>query len=66
MDSYIVEKGDTIVARIEPCLQNGKGFYCNDIEKGFGSTEFLVFRPKDTTKFNSLFLYYLMKMFSKI
>ena len=56
------EKGDTIVARIEPCLQNGKGFYCNDIEKGFGSTEFLVFRPKDTTKFNSLFLYYLMKM----
>ena len=56
------EKGDTIVARIEPCLQNGKGFYCNDIEKGFGSTEFLVFRPKDTSNFDSLFLYYLMKM----
>lgn len=56
------ELGDTIVARIEPCLQNGKGFYCKDIKKGFGSTEFLVFRPLNEKKMDSLFLYYLMKM----
>ena len=23
------EEGDTVVARIEPCLQNGKGFQCS-------------------------------------
>ena len=29
------EEGDTVVARIEPCLQNGKGFQC-PYKKGFG------------------------------
>ena len=52
--------GDTVIARIEPCLQNGKRFFCDSIEKGFGSTEYLVFRPKDHTV-NSLFLYYFMQ-----
>ena len=40
------ERGDSIVARITPCLRNGKRFFCKNIECGFGSTEFLVFRPK--------------------
>lgn len=42
-------KGDTLVARITPCLENGKtafvGFL-NDEEIGWGSTEFIVMRPK--------------------
>lgn len=41
---------DTLVARITPCLENGKTGYVNclaDAEVGVGSTEFLVFRPKE-------------------
>ena len=53
------EKGDTVVARIEPCLQNGKGFQCS-YEKGFGSTEFLVFRPLNTKVIDYNYLYYFM------
>lgn len=52
--------GDTVIARITPCLQNGKGFYCHDIGVGFGSTEYLVFRPKDN-KVDNKYLYYLMQ-----
>ena len=52
--------GDTIIARITPCLQNGKGFYCHNIGEGFGSTEFIVLRPKDQTV-DSRYLYYLMQ-----
>ncbi|MEA5096239.1 MAG: restriction endonuclease subunit S [Sedimentibacter saalensis] len=54
------EKGDTVIARIEPCLQNGKGFYVNEVPCGFGSTEFLVFRPKDES-IDSKFLYYYLQ-----
>lgn len=54
------EKGDTVIARIEPCLQNGKGFFAKNIQIGFGSTEFLVFRPKNE-KIDTDFLYYLMQ-----
>lgn len=53
------EKGDTVIARIEPCLQNGKGFFADNIYCGFGSTEFLVFRPKDES-IDNRFLYYFM------
>lgn len=52
--------GDTVIARIEPCLQNGKRFFVHNIGQGFGSTEFLVFRPKDK-KIDEQFLYYLMQ-----
>jgi type I restriction enzyme, S subunit len=41
---------DTLVARITPCLENGKTGYVDcleDTEVAFGSTEFLVFRPKE-------------------
>ena len=53
--------GDTIVARITPCLENGKTAYVDILNKnevGFGSTEFIVLRnkPKLTDK---QFLFYL-------
>ena len=41
--------GDTIMARITPCLENGKTAMVNILapgEVGFGSTEFIVFRAK--------------------
>jgi len=40
---------DTIMARITPCLENGKTAKINfldDGEIGFGSTEYIVFRAK--------------------
>lgn len=55
------QRGDTVVARIEPCLQNGKGFFVKDLDEGFGSTEFLVFRSKDEKKLDNIYLYYLMQ-----
>lgn len=54
------EDGDTVIARIEPCLQNGKKFFVKDIGKGFGSTEFLVFRPRDKNV-DAKYLYYFMQ-----
>ena len=53
------QKGDTVIARITPCLQNGKKFYCKNIDEGFGSTEYLVFRPKNNS-IDNLYLYYFM------
>ena len=53
--------GDTIMARITPCLENGKAAKVNileDGEVGFGSTEYIVFRAKETT--DPDFLYYLV------
>ena len=41
--------GDTVIARITPCLENGKTAYVDmldDGEIGFGSTEFIVMRAK--------------------
>jgi len=41
--------GDTLVARITPCLENGKTAYVDflaDDQTGWGSTEFIVLRPK--------------------
>ena len=54
------EDNDTVIARIEPCLQNGKRFFVRNIKKGFGSTEYLVFRPKDDSV-DAVFLYYFMQ-----
>ena len=42
--------GDTIMARITPCLENGKTAQVNILnnnEIGFGSTEYIVFRAKE-------------------
>jgi type I restriction enzyme, S subunit len=41
--------GDTLVARITPCLENGKTAYIDflkDGQVGWGSTEYIVLRPK--------------------
>ena len=41
--------GDTLLARITPCLENGKAAFVDflaDQQVGWGSTEFLVMRPK--------------------
>lgn len=41
--------GDTLVARITPCLENGKIAYVDFLQKGqvgWGSTEYIVLRPK--------------------
>ena len=42
--------GDTVMARITPCLENGKTAYIDclaEAEVGIGSTEFIVLRPKN-------------------
>ena len=44
--------GDTLLARITPCLENGKTAFVDfldDNEAGFGSTEYIVMRPKKDT-----------------
>jgi type I restriction enzyme S subunit len=41
--------GDTLVARITPCLENGKTAYVDflaDGQVGWGSTEYIVLRPR--------------------
>ncbi|KKS44046.1 MAG: Restriction modification system DNA specificity domain containing protein [candidate division CPR1 bacterium GW2011_GWA2_42_17] len=54
--------GDTIFARITPCLENGKIAMVKGLEEGigFGSTEFFVFRGKDGVS-DSDFVYYLSR-----
>ncbi|MCE4982577.1 restriction endonuclease subunit S [Staphylococcus epidermidis] len=57
------QNGDTLLARITPCLENGKTAYVDileDEEIAFGSTEFFVLRPIDN-KLDSQFLYYLFR-----
>lgn len=53
--------GDTIMARITPCLENGKTAYIDFLDQdevAFGSTEFIVFREINGVS-NSRFIYYL-------
>lgn len=53
--------GDTIMARITPCLENGKTAKVNVLEEnevGFGSTEYIVFRAKRGVDVD--YLYYLI------
>jgi len=53
--------GDTLLARITPCLENGKTAQVtilDDNEIGFGSTEFIVLRQKPKHTVND-FIYYL-------
>ena len=41
--------GDTLLARITPCLENGKTAFVDFLSEGqvgWGSTEYIVFRPK--------------------
>lgn len=42
------QNGDSLLARITPCLENGKAAFINRLDNGeigFGSTEYIVFRP---------------------
>ena len=53
--------GDTIMARITPCLENGKTSFVDfldDKEVAFGSTEFIVMRAKEGIT-DSQYIYYL-------
>lgn len=53
--------GDTIMARITPCLENGKTAKVTVLdagEIGFGSTEYIVFRAKESV--DEDYLYYLV------
>jgi len=52
--------GDTLFARITPCLENGKiaQYQDADGQAGFGSTEFFVFRARPGVS-DSGFVYYL-------
>lgn len=53
--------GDTIMARITPCLENGKTAFVDVLEDGeiaFGSTEFIVMRARSGIS-DPQFVYYL-------
>ena len=55
------QKGDTIMARITPCLENGKHAFVSfldDDEIAYGSTEYFVIRGRKGISDN-LFVYYL-------
>ena len=57
------KNGDTLFARITPCLENGKGGMVMDLPnhgKGHGSTEFVVMRAHRKTDQN--FVYYLSRL----
>ena len=55
------QNGDTIMARITPCLENGKHAFVSLLEEGetaYGSTEYIVMRGKSGISDNK-FVYYL-------
>ncbi len=55
------KNGDTIMARITPCLENGKHAYISCLEKdevAYGSTEYIVIRGRKDISDND-FVYYL-------
>ena len=54
--------GDTVMARITPCLENGKTAMISVLDEGevgFGSTEYIVFRAKEHIT-DPYFVYYLI------
>ena len=53
--------GDTLLARITPCLENGKTAQVNILEEneiGYGSSEYIVMRSKDKIS-DKDYIYYL-------
>ncbi len=65
MESYSggtkFRNGDTIMARITPCLENGKISKVTILDRdevGFGSTEYIVFRAREGV--DEDYLYYLI------
>jgi len=58
------QNGDTLLARITPCLENGKTAYVDfldDKEVGHGSTEFIVLSGVEGVT-DDLFVYYLSRL----
>ncbi|MGB9986562.1 restriction endonuclease subunit S [Salarchaeum japonicum] len=57
------KNGDTVYAKITPCTENGKIAFIDglDTEVGSGSTEFLVFHPREGVT-NERFVYYLANL----
>ncbi|GAB3024017.1 restriction endonuclease subunit S [Natronobiforma cellulositropha] len=57
------KNGDTVYAKITPCTENGKIAFVNDMstEVGSGSTEFLVFHPREGVT-DERFVYYLSNL----
>ena len=56
------KNGDTLMARITPCLENGKIAQVRILDEGeiaFGSTEYIVFRAKEGVSTPD-FIYYLV------
>ena len=54
--------GDTLMARITPCLENGKTAFVDFLQNeqvGWGSTEYIIFRPKPPLPLQ--FAYYLAR-----
>lgn len=54
--------GDTLIARITPCLENGKAAYINTLADGevaYGSTEYIVLSSKDNIP--PCFYYFLIR-----
>ncbi|MGV2336843.1 MAG UNVERIFIED_CONTAM: DUF3644 domain-containing protein [Planctomycetaceae bacterium] len=51
------ENGDVLVAKITPCMENGKAAFVHNLphQIGFGSTEFHVLRPGDSIEGRYLF-----------
>lgn len=55
------QNNDTIMARITPCLENGKCAFISDLQEGeiaFGSTEYFVLRARPGIS-DPMFVYYL-------
>jgi type I restriction enzyme S subunit len=54
------KNGDTLLARITPCLENGKTAFVDILDKneiGFGSTEYIILREKENYS-DKHFLFY--------
>lgn len=56
----LFKRGDVLLAKITPCMENGKAAFLNDLatEHGAGSTEFHVLRPGPDL--DGRFLFYLI------
>ncbi|MBD2207607.1 restriction endonuclease subunit S [Calothrix sp. FACHB-1219] len=54
------EQGDVLLAKITPCMENGKAVFVEDIPHkiGFGSTEFHVLRP--SSEIDGRYLFYML------
>lgn len=54
------QNGDVIVAKITPCMENGKAAFVRDLPHGiaFGSTEFHVLRPH--SNIDGRYLFYML------